>query len=118
MSLAYLGALLGGCAAMCLLDRRLGLYLWASPRRALAVQAAGVGVLLAWDIVCIRLGIFRRGAGPWTTGVELLPHLPLEEPIFLWFLCHNAMVVFTGASLLLDVRRRRRARAVGEEAAP
>lgn len=108
-SVLYLAALLGGCAAMGMLDRRFVLYLWAAPRRAGAVQAIGVALFLAWDVVCIDLGIFRRGLGPFTTGIELPGHLPLEEPLFLWFLCHFTMVVATGAPRLVPMLRARRA---------
>ncbi len=104
----YLAALLGGCAAMLAIDRRFRLYLCDRPARALATQAIGVAVFLAWDLVCIRLGIFRRGEGPFTLGVELVPHLPLEEPVFLWFLCHFTMIVATGAPLVGAALARRR----------
>lgn len=101
----YLLAILGGCAAMIALDRRFALYLWQAPRRALPVQLIGVAAFLVWDVVCIHLGIFHRGQGPFTLGIELLPHLPLEEPFFLWFLCHFTMVVFTGLGRLREARR-------------
>lgn len=96
-SLGYLAAILVSSASMLLIDHRWRLYLFAAARRALAIQAIGVGAFLAWDLVCIRLGIFERGTGPFLTGVEIVPHLTIEEPFFLWFLCHFTMLVFTGA---------------------
>lgn len=101
MSAIYLLCLLGGCLAMLAIDRRFGLYLFADLPRALAVQAVGMAGFLAWDLTGIGLGIFRRGEGPFSIGVELLPHLPLEEIVFLWFLCHVTMIVATGAQPLL-----------------
>lgn len=100
MAFGYLAAILLSSGAMLLIDHRFTLYLFARPRRALLIQLIGVGCFLTWDIVCIGLGIFVRGTGPFLTGVELLPHLPVEEPLFLWFLCHFTMIVFCGAAQL------------------
>lgn len=101
----YLAAILATECCMLLIDRRWRLYLFADLPRALAVQAVGVMMFLAWDVLCIELGIFFRGPGPWQTGVTLLPELTLEEPFFLWFLCHFTMVLFTGLERVLDAGR-------------
>lgn len=106
MPLGYLTAILLSSGAMLLLDHRFCLYLFRAPARALAVQGIGVAAFLAWDLVCIHLGVFARGAGPFLTGIEIVPHLTLEEPLFLWFLCHFTMVVFCGASRLREERSR------------
>lgn len=102
-SLGYLLALLVSAGCMLLIDRRWRLYLFAAPGRALIVQAAGVALFLVADLVGIGSGIFQRGEGPYLSGLDLAPHLPVEEPIFLWFLCHVTMLAFTGARRLLDV---------------
>lgn len=104
---AYLVVILVSSACMLLLDHRFRLYLFRDPRRALGVQAVGVGLLLAWDLICIRLGVFARGEGPYLSGYEIVPHLTIEEPFFLWFLCHLTMVVATGADRLLSPRTQR-----------
>lgn len=99
---AYLAAILASSGCMLLLDHRFELYLFRDLRRALIVQAAGVGLLLIWDLICIQLGVFARGDGPFLSGYEIVPHLTIEEPFFLWFLCHLTMVVATGTGRLLD----------------
>lgn len=101
----YLAAIVLGSLAMAMIDRRFRLYLWNAPRRAVIVQVIGVCAFLAWDLVCIQLGIFERGQGPFLTGVEIVPHLTIEEPFFLWFLCHFTMIVFTGSVRLFEGQR-------------
>lgn len=103
-SWAYLAAILASSVCMLLLDHRFRLYLFRDTRRALIVQGVGVGVLLLWDLICISLGVFARGEGPYLSGYEIVPHLTIEEPFFLWFLCHLTMVVATGVGRLLDAR--------------
>lgn len=102
IAFAYLAAPLVSAASMVLIDRRWRLYLFAAPGRVLVVQAVGVGFLLAADLVGIGAGIFQRGEGPYLSGLDLAPHLPVEEPIFLWFLCHLTMLVFCGVRRGLD----------------
>lgn len=108
----YLAAIAVSELGMLLIDRRWRLYLWADARRALRVQVVGVGMFLVWDAVCIALGIFMRGPGPWQTGLLMAPELPVEELAFLWFLCHFSMVVFTGIERVLAARGERAGRQV------
>jgi len=100
--LLYLALLLGSLGCMALLDRRFRLVLWsAHPVRGAAVIAAGTAVFLAWDVVAISRGFYERG-GAAMTGVELAPHLPLEELFFIVFLCYVTLVLH---GLLSRVRR-------------
>ncbi|MFC7877229.1 lycopene cyclase domain-containing protein [Isoptericola sp. NPDC057391] len=86
-SFVYLALLLGALASMALVDRRARLVLWsARPGRGAAVLAVGALVFLAWDLVAIAEGFYSRG-GAAMTGVELAPHLPLEELFFVLFFC-------------------------------
>jgi hypothetical protein len=41
------------------------------------------------------------------TGVMLAPELPLEEPVFLLFLCEVTMVLVLGADRLIRARMRK-----------
>lgn len=107
MSLVYLGALLVSLAGIVLLDIRHRLFLGSDPVRALIVLAIGTVFLLLWDATGIALGIFFRADGAWSTGILLAPELPLEEPVFLLFLCELTMVLVCGAQRLLDRRSRR-----------
>jgi lycopene cyclase domain-containing protein len=90
---AYLAFLLVSLGCMVLLDQRLRLFFWQDARRAAVVLAAGLVFFLAWDLAGIGLGIFFRGHNK-TIGIELGPELPLEEPIFLLFLCYLVMNLF------------------------
>jgi lycopene cyclase domain-containing protein len=104
---AYLGALLVSSLCMLAIDWRYRLFYWADARAAWIVTAVGVVGLLATDAAGIALGIFARGEGAAATGIVLAPELPLEEPIFLWFLVVCTMVLYTGARRLLATRRAR-----------
>ena len=108
MSVAYHACLLVALGALVLLDRRFRLVFWrgGAARRAGLVLAAGVVFFLAWDVLGIALGVFARGRSPFMTGIELAPQLPLEEPVFLAFLCYLTLVLLFGTRALLDRRER------------
>lgn len=103
----YLAALLLSLAGTALVDARHRLFLWDHPGRALAVLAVGVTLFLGWDAVAIDRGWFERGGGDALLGIEVAPHLPLEELVFVTFLGYLTMVVFTAAHRLV-VRREAR----------
>ena len=105
MSFAYLAALLISLTGMVVLDRRFGLFFWRAPRAAAVVLVAGVVLFLAWDLVGIATGVFYRGQTSFMTGVLLAPELPVEELVFLTFLCYLFMNALQGARMLLDARR-------------
>lgn len=99
--LAYLAALLVPLACMAVVDRRWRLVLWADWRRAAAVLTVGVVALLAWDVAAISQDFYRRGGSSWMTGIEVAPHLPLEEVFFVLFLCYFTLVLHQGVQQLL-----------------
>jgi len=106
MSFAYLLSLLVSLGAMVLLDWRFRLFFWLDARRATAVLAIGVVFLLLWDLSGIGLGIFYRGETELMTGVQLAPELPLEELLFLTFLCYLTMNAVHGTERMLHRGRR------------
>lgn len=106
MSLIYLGILLAAILCMILVDRRFALFFWRDARRATIVLVVGLVFFLLWDLLGISLGIFFRGENAIATGVMLGPELPLEEPVFLIFLCYLTMVVIFGAERLFTRRGR------------
>lgn len=108
MSMVYLACLLVALTGVVVVDVRFRLFLGRSWRDGLLVLAAGLAFFLAWDLAGIGLGIFLRGEGPFMTGILLAPELPLEEPVFLLFLCEVTMVLVLGADRLLQRRRARR----------
>lgn len=105
MSALYLVLLLVSLGCMVLLDRRFALFFWDEPRRAALVLAIGTGFFVLWDILGIALGIFLRGQNEISTGLLLGPHFPVEELVFLVFLCYLTMVLFQGARRLFGARR-------------
>ena len=113
IGLVHLLCLLTALACMVLLDRRFGLALWRAPRRAAAVLAAGIVLFLAWDLAAIGAGHYRLGASPLMSGIVVGPELPLEELVFLTFLCHLTLVLWGLLDRLLG--RRRHAPAEQEE---
>ncbi|MGW9630002.1 lycopene cyclase domain-containing protein [Agromyces sp. NPDC055520] len=110
MSLVYLGVLLAGIACMALLDARFHLVFGDPGRRVQAIVVLGAGLVffLAWDVAGIGLGIFHRGENAVSTGILLAPELPLEELVFLGFLCYLTLVLYTGTLRLVAMRRVRR----------
>jgi lycopene cyclase domain-containing protein len=109
----YFIAILVSAAGIALLDRRWRLAAWDSPARS--ALAVGIGTLffLAWDAVGIATGVFVKGDSPLLLGIDLAPHLPLEEPFFLAFLSYLGLVTWAGAMRLLT-----RGAAGAEAAAP
>jgi len=91
MTLAYLAFLAFSLAGMAIWDHRGRLTFFHDPRRALLVSLGTVAIFLAWDGLGIATGTFFRGDSPYMTGIELAPELPLEEPVFLFFLTYLTM---------------------------
>ncbi|MBD8058658.1 lycopene cyclase domain-containing protein [Cellulomonas sp. JH27-2] len=89
----YLTFELVSLACIVALDARYRLFLWADLRRGLVVLVTGVVFFLAWDVVAIHEGFYGRGKGSAMLGVEVAPHLPVEELVFITFLTYLTMVV-------------------------
>ncbi|MBD3941725.1 lycopene cyclase domain-containing protein [Microbacterium sp. NEAU-LLC] len=113
----YLLAIVLSAAGVALVDRRLRLAAWAAPGRTAVAVGVGTAVLLACDLVGIAAGVFVKGESPLLLGVDLAPHLPVEEPVFLAFLCYLALVAWEGSRRVL-VRRRADAVTPRSEARP
>jgi lycopene cyclase domain-containing protein len=94
MGALYLLCLLASIGCMVLLDHRFRLFFFAAPRRAAVVLGTGLVLFLVWDLFGIGLDIFYRGETRFMLGIELAPHLPLEEAFFLAFLCYLTMVLY------------------------
>jgi lycopene cyclase domain-containing protein len=103
----YLAAILASAAGILLIDRRWRLAAWAAPGRTLAAVGIGTAFFLAWDAVGISTGVFVKGDSPLYIGIDIAPHLPLEEIFFLAFLCYLALVTTAAAGRGLAWRSRR-----------
>lgn len=101
MGFLYLFLLLASIGCMALLDHRFKLFFFADARRAALVTVIGLAFFLLWDLGGIGLDIFYRGETPIMLGLNLAPHLPVEEVFFLAFLCYLTMVLFGLVSLVL-----------------
>ncbi|MDZ8275631.1 lycopene cyclase domain-containing protein [Microbacterium aquimaris] len=102
----YLGAILLSLTGIVLLDARFGLALPRHPARTLAATAAGTAFFLAWDLIGISAGVFVQGDSPLYLGIDLAPHLPLEELAFLVFLSYLALVCWRAAMRVIEGRTR------------
>ena len=101
----YLAAILFSALGVLLIDRRWRLAAWQAPARTALAVGIGTAFFLAWDAVGIATGVFVKGDSALLLGVDLAPHLPLEEPVFLAFLSYLALVAWSGALRLTERRR-------------
>lgn len=88
MGMLYLLILSLSMGGMVLCDHRWRLAFFYDPRRAWALCGACTALFLVWDALGIATGSFFRGSSAFMTGIELAPELPIEEPIFLFFLSY------------------------------
>lgn len=100
----YLGAILISAAGVAALDLRFRLAARVAPVRTLVAVIVGTLFFLAWDAVGIATGVFVKGGSPLLLGIDIAPHLPIEEPVFLAFLCYLALVLY-GAALRASMPR-------------
>ncbi|HEY4614895.1 MAG TPA: lycopene cyclase domain-containing protein [Citricoccus sp.] len=108
MAVISLLCLLVSLGCMVLLDRRFRLVFWRSPRTAVVVLALGLVLFLAWDLAAISSQHYAAGTSQAMTGIMLAPELPLEEILFITFLCYLTLVL--RGLLVLVTGRRSRAR--------
>lgn len=106
MSFLYLGGILAAMIGVGLIDARWKLALFARPKRAALAIFGTVIVLLTIDLLGIYTGNFMLGESRWMTGIEVLPHLPIEELAFIVFLSYVSLVAVTAAVRVLHARGR------------
>lgn len=107
MTLVYIGVLLAGILCMLLVDVRYRLVFAEAGGRAVIVLVIGVAFFLAWDLAGIALGIFHRAENTVSMGILLAPELPLEELVFLVFLCYLTLVLWSGSMRLIAAKEAR-----------
>lgn len=110
MSYTYLIALTISILGMGIIDHRWKLVVFRDAGAAFIVLAAGVALFLGWDHVGLSLGLFFRGDGPYMTGFELAPDLPVEESVFVLLLSYSAIVLYASAQPLVQRRPQFRGR--------
>lgn len=100
----YLALILFFMACIILCDWRFKLALWWRPARTLVLWVFGWVLLLVWDFAGIAGGAFIKGDGPWFTGIDVAPELPLEELFFLAFLTYLTLVIYGAFERLFALR--------------
>ena len=103
--MSYLIVLMLVIACMVLMDARWKLFVFARPLAAISVLMLGTAFFLIWDVVAIAAGIFLHRDSPHMTGIMIGEQLPLEEAFFLFFLCYQTMILFTGAQRMQHRRK-------------
>lgn len=96
MSGVYAASLLVSAACLVLLDVRFRLLFRRSPVVGGVVLVIGLVFFIAWDAVGIGLGVFRHLDSRWATGILLAPEFPIEELLFLAFLCYLTLILLSG----------------------
>ncbi|MFC6152106.1 lycopene cyclase domain-containing protein [Nocardioides yefusunii] len=114
MSLLYLTFLLVSLVCMGTIDARFKLFLFRRPRVALPVVVAGFVLFVVWDLVAIATDMYAKGESRAMTGIDVAPHLPIEELVFITFLTYITGVIHFGFLRLLDVGLLPRAVAEGQ----
>lgn len=94
--MTYLVILLALITCMGLIDARYRLFVFAQPVPAVVALLGSTAMFLLWDVIAIDQGIFLHRESPLMTGAMLGDQLPVEEAFFLFFLCYQTMVLFTG----------------------
>ncbi|AKK04972.1 lycopene cyclase domain [Corynebacterium mustelae] len=107
MAFAYLAFLLVSLMCMVLCDWRWTLAFFADAKAATALCLGLVVLFLIWDGLGIATGSFFRGGSDYMTGIILAPELPIEEPIFLFFLSYLTINVTTATRRLYRLWIRR-----------
>lgn len=102
----YIAAILLSAAGVAALDWRFRLAAFRAPWRTLAVVGIGTAFFVIWDLAGITAGVFIMGDSPAYLGLLLAPHLPIEELLFLAFLCYLTLVVWAGVERLLPRERK------------
>ncbi|MDJ0422609.1 MULTISPECIES: lycopene cyclase domain-containing protein [Dietzia] len=114
IGLAYLAVQVISFAGILVIDHRWKLAAFRAPAATALAVTAAVALLLTWDVLGVRSGVFFRGQTDFMTGLLVAPEIPLEEVVFLAFLSHLALVCATGVVTAVEhVSRRRGARSGG-----
>lgn len=99
IGLAYLAVQAVSFAGILVIDHRWKLAAFRAPAAAALAVTASVALLLTWDVLGVRSGVFFRGQTDFMTGLLVAPEIPLEEVVFLAFLSYLALVCATGVPL-------------------
>lgn len=105
IGLAYLAVLAVSAAGIATIDHRWRLAAFRAPAATALAVTASVALLLTWDVLGVRSGVFFRGQTEFMTGLLVAPEIPVEEVVFLSFLSYLALVAANGVVRLVGSRR-------------
>ncbi len=99
---AYLGTLIFSFIGILVLDWRYKAAFFHNFKRTALTLALGVTLFCVWDAIGIVQGIFFSGRSQYMSGWYFAAEFPVEEIVFLTFLCYFTLVIYR----LLEVRWR------------
>ena len=91
---AYLIALSLSVLGLVGIDRRHKIAFFDQPKRAALTLGVAVPFFLLWDLTGIWFGVFFEQNKNFSVGLDLLPNLPVEEPVFLLLLCYTLLITY------------------------
>lgn len=94
MSLLYLACLLCSIGCMLLIDRKYKLAWYYDARRTGLTVLCGMIMFIIWDMAGIVSGVFYSGESAYMSGFYIAPEFPIEELIFLAFLCYFTLIIY------------------------
>lgn len=115
IGLAYLVVQLVSFTGIAVIDHRWRLAWFRAPAATGLAVTAAVALLLTWDALGVRSGVFFRGQTDFMSGLLVAPEIPVEEVVFLAFLSYLALVCATGATTAADHVHARRTGSASEE---
>ena len=92
--LAYGASLIASFIGIGIIDFRYKLALFYDRNRTLKVVATGLIFFLVWDALGIITGVFFHDESQYDTNIMVAPELPIEELLFLSFLCYITLVLW------------------------
>lgn len=101
----YPVGLLGALFCMGLIDYKHHLAFYSDWRRTLRVLIPAMVGFILWDSAGIGLHIFSDRINIYRSGIELGPHFPAEEILFLLLLNYTALILWL--SIKTHARNRR-----------
>lgn len=94
MSLLYLACLLCSIGCMLLIDRKYKLAWYYDARQTGLTVLCGMIMFIIWDMAGIVSGVFYSGESAYMSGFYIAPEFPIEELIFLAFLCYFTLIIY------------------------
>ncbi|NCU30182.1 lycopene cyclase domain-containing protein [Candidatus Saccharibacteria bacterium] len=99
---AYMLAITLSFIGILIIDKKYNLAFFFDIIRTTTTLLIGVLLFSLWDILGVALNIFFSGSSPYMSGWYIAPEFPVEEIMFLTFLCYFTLVLYR----LLETRWR------------